>query len=539
MAKKILFGKLARQEMKVGIDTVGEAIKSSIGPRGRNVVFDKGYGGPVITGDGGSISREVVLQDPIQNIGANLVKETAQKTNDIAGDGRKTTILLTQAIATEGMKYLSPSFSLFKRRVNAVGIKNGIDKASKIAIDYLKTITVPIKGDEDVERIAVISSKSEEIGKFISDTISKLGVDSVITVEESHVEGLTSEISQGMEFDKGFISPYMMTDQTRLEAELKDASILVTDMKIGGIDPLLPLLEEFMATGKRELLIIAEDVLGEALQTFIINNVRGTMKVVCVKAPGFGTRKLDYLNDIATLTGATLLSNEAISIDKAGIKDLGSADRVVVKKDKTTIIGGKGDKVKIEARIAQAKDEMEKNDSKHDKLKIEERIAKLSGGVAIIKIGAATETETKYLKLKVEDAINSVKAASEEGVLQGGGSALVRASNAVKEAKKSGSYTKDELIGFDILTKALLVPLRSIAVNCGLGNGNGVVENVQDMEDGGGFDALNNTYVWNMVGEGIIDPLKVERVAIENACSTGGLFITCESVMAEIPKENI
>jgi chaperonin GroEL len=470
-----------------------------------------------------------------------LVKETAQRTNDTAGDGRKTTVLLTQAIATEGMKIISAPWykRLFKPRVNAIGIKSGIDKASKIAVDYLKSISTPISGDADAARVAVISAKSEEIGKFIADTISKLGVDSVITVEESSVMGMTSEISQGLEFDKGFISPYMATDTVKLETVLVDAGILVTDMKIGAIEPIMPLINAFMETGKRDLLIIAEDVIGEALQAFILNKLRGTANIVCVKAPGFGIRKRDYLEDIATLTGATLLSNELISIEDAKLESLGSASRIVVKKDRTTIVGGNGDKVKIDARIAQAKLDVEATDSKHDKLKIEERIAKLSGGVAIIKIGAATETETKYLKLKIEDSINAVRAASEEGIVQGGGTALVRASQAVLDAKNRDIYTNDELHGFDILAKALLVPLSCIATNCGFGDGSSVVKTVQGMATGGGFDALNNTFVNNMVDSGIIDPLKVERCAIENAVSEGSMFLTTEIVMAEIPKENV
>jgi len=544
MAKKILFGKEGRKELKVGIDAVGDTIKPTIGPRGRNVIFDKGYGGPVITGDGGSISREIVLEDPIQNIGANLEKEAAQRTNDTAGDGRKTTILLTQAIATEGMKLLTPSIikkvfrllTLKPFRVNAIGVKSGIDKASKIAIDFLKSIATPITSDEGIDKVAIISSKSEEIGKFIAGTISKLGKDSVITVEESNVVGITSEISQGLEFDKGFISPYFATDTIRQETELKESSILVTDLKIGAIEPLVPLMEAFMNSGKRDLLIVAEDVVGEALQTFIMNKLRGVMSVVCVKAPGFGNRKRDYLEDIAILTGATLISQDLVSIENAGLEHLGTANRIVVKKDKTTIVGGKGNEESIKGRIESIREEVERTESKHDKLKLEERMGKLSGGIAVIKIGAATETETKYLKLKVEDAINSVKAALEEGIVPGGGSSLIRASQAILEAKKMGNYTSDELLGFDILAKAMEAPLRNIAINCGFGDGTSVVSDVKSMHAGGGFDALNNIYVENMIESGIIDPLKVERCAVENASSEGGMFLTTEVVMAEKPK---
>ncbi len=544
MAKRILFGKEGRKELKVGIDTVGDSIKPTIGPRGRTVIYDKGYGGPVITGDGGTISREIVLVDPIQNIGANLEKEAAQRTNDTAGDGRKTTILLTQAIATEGMKILSPSFlkKLYRLvtfnsfKVNAIGVKNGIEMASKVAVEYLKSISTPVVGDEGLDRVAIISSKSEEIGKFISATISKLGPDSVITVEESNVVGITSETSQGMEIDKGFISPYFATDTVKQETELKDVNVIVTDLKIGAIEPLVPLMEAIMASGKRDLLIIAEDVVGEALQTFIMNKLRGVMNVACVKAPGFGNRKRDYLEDIATLTGATLLSQDLVSIEDAGLEHLGSADRVVVKKDRTTIVGGKGKQEAINGRIEAIKKEIETTESKHDKLKLEERVGKLSGGIAIIKIGAATETETKYLKLKVEDAINSVKAAQEEGIVPGGGSSLIRAAQAIIEAKKVVNCTKDELLGFDILAKALEAPLQNIAKNCGFGDGSKVVRDVKKQVIGGGFDALNNVFVDNMVESGIIDPLKVERCAVENASSEGGMFLTTEVVMAEIPK---
>ena len=530
MAKQIIFGEQARRVLKFGIDAVGDAVKVTIGPKGRNVVYDKGFGGPTITNDGVSIAREVVLEDSLENMGANIIKEVAQKTNDSAGDGTTTSVILTQAIVSEGMKKIDVG-------VNAIGIKNGIEKASKIAIAHLKKIAKPIKSDEETTQVATISAESPEIGKMISETISKLGADAVITVEESPVSGITSEVSQGMEFDKGFVSSYMITDQNRMEAECKDVGILVTDMKVGVVADIVPLLEGVMKSGKRELVVIAEDVVGEALHTFVVNKIRGGLTVIAIKAPGFGLRKKDYLEDIATITGAKFISSElGMSLDKVTIEDLGSADRVIATKDKTTIVGGKGDPKDIEARIKIAKEEVKKLESKHDKLKVEERIAKLSGGVAIIKVGAATETETKYLKLKVEDAVNAVKAALEEGIVSGGGSALISASKAVIEAKND-TYTADELIGFDILAKAMETPLKYIAINCGEGDGSAVIAKVKELEEGGGFDALHNVFVKDMIKEGIVDPVKVTRSAIENASSAGSTLLTMECAMAEIPKE--
>lgn len=531
MAKKILKGDIARKEIKVGVDAVCDAVKITIGPKGRNVVFDRGFGGPTLSNDGVSIAREVVLQDLMQNIGCSIAKEVAQKTNDSAGDGTTTSLVLLQAIVTEGMKKLDVG-------VNAIGLKNGLDKASKIAIEYLKSIAKPIKTDAETRQVATISAESEEIGGMIADTISKLGVDSVVTIEESPTVGITSEVSQGMDFDKGFISHYMVTDKSRMEAEIKDAKILVTDLKIGDINSMVPLIDSVAAAGKRELVIIAEDVVGEALQTFIINTLRGVMTILCIKAPGFGLRKRDYLEDIATVTGATFIASDLnIKLEDLTVAHLGSADRVVSTKDKTVIVGGKGTKEAIEERIASARKEIEKTESKHDILKIEERIAKLSGGVAIIKIGAATETETKYLKLKVEDAVSAVKSALEEGIVAGGGSSLLRASKAVLEARNGGNYTSDELLGFDILSLALEAPLQCIAVNCGKGDGSMVVGKVKEMEGDGGYNALSDTYIPNLIESGIVDPLKVERSAIENAVSAGGTLLTLDVAMSELPKE--
>lgn len=529
--KKILFGDEARIEIKKGLDQVADAVKLTLGPTGRNACYDKGYGGPVISNDGVSIAREIILEDPIQNMGASVAKEVAEKTNESAGDGTTTSVILTQAIFSEGLKKISVG-------VNAIGIKNGLNKASKIAVDFLKSISKPIKSDSETAQVAAISAESEEVGKMIAETISKLGVDAVLSVEESPIVGITSEVSTGMEFDKGFISPYMITNQDRGEAECRDVFILVTDQKVGAIQEMIPILEEVGKTGKKEIVIIADDVVGESLQTFIINKLRGSLFGLCIKAPGFGNRKKDYLEDIAILTGATLITGDiGLKLENIKLEHLGRADRVTCTKDKTTIVGGKGDKKKIEERISIAKKELETLESKHDRLKTEERIAKLSGGVAVIKVGASTETETKYQKLKIEDACNAVKAALLEGVVPGGGVALLLASNAVLEAKKKGVYTQDELIGFDILVSALQTPLYNIAINCGLGDGSMVVSKVKEMKMGGGFDALNNKYVLDLFEAGIIDPLKVTRSAVENSVSAGGALLTTGVGIAEIKKE--
>jgi len=532
MAKKILFGEEARRELKVGVDAVANAVKVTIGPKGRNVAFDKGFGGPTITNDGVSIAREIVLKDSVQNMGANITKEVAQKTNDTAGDGTTTSVVLMQSIMTEGMKKISVG-------VNAVGIKNGLEKASKVAVDYLKSVAKPIKSDAETEQVAIISAESVEIGKIISDTIAKLGADSVITIEESPTPGIVSEVSQGMEIEKGFITPYMMTDPARAESVVREVPILVTDLKLGAAEDVFGIMEMVKAAGGQDLVIIAEDIVGDALQTIIANRFQNGFITLGIKAPGFGLRKADYLEDIAIMVGATFVSKDlGMTMEKVNTSHLGSAERVISTKEKTTIVGGKGDKKKIDDRIAVAKVELSKQESKHDKLKIEERIAKLTGGVARIKVGASTETETKYLKLKVEDAVNAVKAALEEGIVSGGGSALIGASKAVLEAKK-GVFTTDELIGFDILASALEAPLQHIAINCGLGDGSRVISMVKDMKVGGGYDALKNEYIADMIKAGIVDPLKVERCAIENAVSAGGTLLTMEVAMATLPEEKV
>lgn len=536
--KKILSGGEARIELQKGVNILGDAVRPTIGPIGLSLAYDRGYGGPAITADGNSIANEILSSDPVTNMGVNFLKEVSQKTNDTSGDGRKTTILLYQAIVDEGMKVLNPSFfkSLLKSKPNAIGIRSGIEKATKIATDYLLSISKPIKGNDEIKKIAVISSKSEQIGEVIATTMEKLGTNSVITVEDSMVSGITSEVAQGLELDKGFVSSYMITDKNRMEAEIKDAPILVTDLKISIIDDILPLLEEVFKSGKQELLIIAEDITGSALSTFIMTKLNGGPKVIGVKAPGFGLRKKDYLQDIATVVGATFISSDLYStFGNVKLADLGSAERVTVTKDKTTIVGGKGTKESLETRIAEIKKELESLDSKHDRLKVTERLAKITNGIAVIKIGAATETETKYLKQKTEDAIHAVQASLESGILPGGGVSLLNASKAVLKARND-TYTSDELIGFDILAKSLTVPMKQIAINAGQGNGVKVLKKVSKMQQGGGYDALNNVYLVDMIASGVIDPTKVEKLAIENATSGAGMFLTIETVSAEVPK---
>jgi len=528
-AKTIKFGDKAREGLLEGVNAVADAVKITLGPKGRNVALGQGFGGPTIINDGSTISREVILEDEVQNIGADIVKEVAQKTSDNAGDGSSTSIILTQAIFEKGLKKI-------KVGVNSMGIKNGIEKASKIAIEYLKELAIPVKDLKDTTQVATISSESPEIGKLLAETIQKLGNDAVLTVESSPIAGIKSEIATGLEFDKGFISPYMMTDPKRSEAECKNVSILVTDQTIGVMKDMIPFIEAFMSSGGKELVIIAEDIVGEALQNFIINKLRGAITVIGIQSPGYGERKRDYLEDIASVTGATLISRDiGLTLDKVSLEHLGMASRVVVTKDKTTIVGGKGDAQVIANRIAVAKKELETNDSKHDKTKIMERIAKLSGGIAVIKVGAATETETEYLKLKVEDAISSVKAAIEEGVVPGGGSALIGASVSIMEEKDF--VTEDEEIGFEILASALCAPLKNIAINSGQGDGSMVSLKVKDMKKGGGYNALTNEYVEDMIGAGIADPVKVARLAVENAASAGSILLTTGCVIAPKPEK--
>lgn len=530
MAKQILFNEKARSALKAGVDKVADAVKITLGPRGRNVVYDRGYGSPMITNDGVSIAKEITLPDKFENMGAEIVKEVASKTNDVAGDGTTTAVVLTQAIVSEGMKQVAMG-------LNAMGLRHGIEKAAEEAVKALRDMAKPIKGKNEIRQVATISAESEEIGKIIAETIEKVGKDGVVTVEESQSFGVESEVVEGLEFDKGYASPYMITNGERMEASYKDALILVTDKKITAINDILPLLEKVVQTGKKDLVIIADDVEGEALTTFVVNKLRGSFNVLAIKAPGYGDHKKDILQDIAITVGAKVISEEfGIKLDKAELSMLGHASKVIATKDKTIIVGGKGKKADIDARVAQLKKQAQMTESKFDLEKIEARVAKLSGGVAVIKVGAATETEMKYLKLKIEDAVNATKAAIEEGIVPGGGIALVRVSQKLKD-KKFNEIGSEIHAGYNIVISALEAPLREIAVNAGKGDGSIVVEKVKEMHGNGGYNALTGVFETDMIAAGIIDPVKVTRSGVQNATSAAAILLTTEVAITDEPKE--
>ena len=532
MSKRILYNEEARKSLKRGVDAVADAVKITLGPRGRNVVLEKGYGAPTITNDGVSIAREISLKDKFENMGAEIIKEVATKTNDIAGDGTTTSVVLTQAIISEGMKYTSMG-------LNAMGVKFGIEAAAKDVVTALKSIAKPIKTDEEIRQVATISAESLELGTIIADTIKKVGKDGVVTVEESQSIGLESEVTEGIEFDKGYISPYLVTNSERMEAEYTDPAILVTDRKISSIKEVLPLLEKLAAAGKKDLVIIAEDVDGEALSTFIVNKLRGTFNVLAVKAPGFGDSKKATLEDVAVTIGATVISEEVgITFENADIAMLGKARRVVSKKDTTIIVGGKGKKADIEERISQLKQQKETTDSKYEKEKLDARIAKLSGGVAVIRVGAATETEIKYLKLKIEDAVNATKAAIEEGIVAGGGVALIKAAQKVSDSLANKKHPSKEFeLGYQIVLKALEAPLKQIAMNAGKDDGSVIVEKVKNGKGNAGYDAYKDEMIVDMIAAGIIDPVKVTRFGVQNSCSASALLLTTEAAVATEEKE--
>ena len=535
MSKKILYREDARESLKKGIDAVADAVKITVGPRGRNVVFDKGYGAPTITNDGVSIAKEITLSDKFENMGAEIVKEVAQKTNDVAGDGTTTSVILTQAIITEGLKQTAMG-------VNAMGVRLGIERAAEEVVSALKDMAKQIKTKEEYMQVATISAESKEIGKIIADTIEKVGKDGVVTVDESQSFGVEAEFVEGLEFDKGYVSPYMITNPERMEAEYSDALILLTDKKVSTIKEILPLLEKVAASGKKELVIVADDVDGEALTTFVLNKLRGAFHVLAVKAPGFGDRKKEMLEDIAATVGATVVTEDVgVKLETAELSMLGRAQKVIASKDSTTIVGGKGKKQDIDARVAALKQQRKATDSKFDQEKLDERIAKLSGGVAVIKVGAATETEMKYLKLKIEDAVAATKAAIEEGIVPGGGVALVKAlgkvSGKANKESKGGSFDTEIEVGKRIVWKALEQPLRQIAINSGKDDGSVIVEKVKNGKGNEGYDALKDEVVSDMIAAGIIDPVKVTRSAVENACSAGAILLTTEVAIAEEPKK--
>ncbi len=532
MSKKILYNEVARKALKAGIDAVANAVKITIGPRGRNVVLDKGYGTPTITNDGVSIAKDIVLKDKFENLGAEIVKEVASKTNDVAGDGTTTATILIQSIVNEGMREANMG-------VNVMGLRSGIELASKDIVSALKKIAMPIKSDEEIRQVATVSSESPELGAIIADTIKKVGKDGVVTVEESQSTDLESEIVEGIQFDKGYVSAYMITNSERMEAEYNDPAILITDKKISTIKEILPMLEQLAKTGKKDLVIIADDVDGEALATFVVNKLRGTFNVLAVKAPGYGDKKKEMLEDIAVTVGAKVITEDVgIKFENADITVLGKARRVISTKDNTIIVGGKGKKSDIEARINQLKKQRDNTDSKYDAEKIEERIAKLSGGVAVIRVGAATETEMKYLKLKVEDAVNATKAAIEEGIVTGGGVALIRAAAEVeKSLANKKNMSKEQETGYKIVIRALSAPARQIAINAGKEDGSVIVDKIKNGKGNIGYDALKDEMVPDMISAGIVDPVKVTRLGVENACSAAAILLTTEVAIADEPEE--
>jgi len=534
MSKQIVYNDRARQLLKSGVDKVAQAVRVTIGPKGRNVVIDKGYGTPTITNDGVTIAKEISLKDKIENMGAEIIKEVASKTNDIAGDGTTTAVVLAQALVEEGFKKTTLG-------VNSVGIRLGIEAAAREVVTALRALAKPIKSKQETKQVATISAESEEFGEIIADAIDKVGKDGVVTVEESQSFGVESELVEGMQFDKGYVSPYMITDPDRMESEYDDALILLTDKKISSIKDILPVLERLANSGKKELVIIAEDVDGEALATLVVNKIRGVFNALAIKAPGFGDRRKEMLEDIAILTGGRVISEEVgLKLENVDLAMLGRARKVVATKETTTVVGGKGKKADIDARIAQIKKQIETSDSQYDKEKLKERLGKLSGGVAVIKVGAATESEMKYKKLKIEDAVEATKAAIEEGIVAGGGVAFLRAGTiaAKKEIKPIAADIAHEFsAGVAILFKALEAPLKQIAVNAGKDDGSVIVDRVKNAKGNQGYDAVADKIVEDMFVSGIIDPVKVARTGLERAASAAAILLTTEVAIAEEPKE--
>ena len=526
MAKLIKRGEDARKALEAGVNTLADTVKVTLGPKGRNVVLDKKYGAPLITNDGVTIAKEVELEDPFENMGAQLVKEVSTKTNDVAGDGTTTATLLAQAMIHEGLKNLAAG-------ANPIVVRKGMAKAVEAAVAEVKKQAKTVDGSKDIARVGAVSSGDEEIGKLIADAMEKVSADGVITIEESKTAETYSEVVEGMQFDRGYITPYMATDMEKMEAVIDDAYILITDKKISVIADILPILEQLVQSGKK-LVIVAEDVEGEALNTLIVNRLRGTLNVVCVKAPGFGDRRKEMLQDIATLTGGTVISEEVgLELKTATIDMLGRARQVKVTKETTTIVDGAGDSQAIADRVAQIRAQIANTTSEYDKEKLQERLAKLAGGVAVIKVGAATETEMKEKKLRIEDALNATRAAVEEGVVAGGGTIFVNVIPAVEALLTS--VEGDEKTGVQIVAKALEAPIRQIAANAGL-DGSVILEKVRNSgKNGYGFDAYKEEYC-DMVASGIIDPAKVTRSALENAASVSSMVLTTESLVADKPE---
>lgn len=533
MAKQVIYGEELKKKLQKGVDTVANAVKVTLGPRGRNVILDKGFGGPTITNDGVSIAKEIVLKDKFENMGAEIIKEVATKTNEVAGDGTTTATVLTQALVNEGLRQTTMG-------INAMAVRNGMEHAAQDVVAALKGMATQISSIEEIKQVATISAEDAELGEKIAETIDKVGKDGVVTVEESQSFGIETELTEGMQFDKGYVSPYMVTNPERMEAEYKNTQILITDKKISSVQEILPLLEKIAQTGKKELIIIADDVEGEALATFVVNKLKGGFSVLAVKAPGYGDRKKEMLADIAVTTGGTLITDDfGLKLEAVELEQLGKADRVISTKDNTTIVGGGGDKKDITDRVAALKAQLDQTSSKFDKEKISERIAKLAGGVAVIRVGAATETEMKYLKLKIEDAVNATRAAIEEGIVPGGGTSLARAGSIVeKQVMDKKNLSREEMIGYNIVLKALDVPLRQIADNTGKHDGAVIVEKVKQAGGNAGYDAQKGEMVDDMIKAGIIDPVKVERSGVQHAVSAAAILLTTEAAIADEPEES-
>jgi len=522
--KELAYREEARRKLERGVNIVADAVRVTLGPKGRNVVLEKKWGSPTITNDGVTIAREIELEDPFENMGAQLLKEVATKTNDVAGDGTTTATVLGQAMIREGLKNVAAG-------ANPLLLKKGIDRAVAVAVQEIRKLAKPVETRDAIAQVASISAADTEIGELIAQAMEKVGKEGVISVEESKSMGTTLEVVEGMQFDRGYLSPYMVTDPERMEAVLENPFLLITDRKISSIHDIVPLLEKIIQTG-RPLVIIAEDVEGEALATLVVNKIRGVLQVAAVKAPGFGDRRKAMLGDIAVLTGGQVISEDlGIKLENVTLSMLGQAGKVRITKEETTIVEGRGSKAEIEARIAQIRKQIEETDSDYDREKLQERLAKLAGGVAVIKVGAATETELKERKHRIEDALSATRAAVEEGIVPGGGTALILVQKALDNIQAEG----DERTGVEIVRRALEEPLRQIAANAGF-EGAVIVERVKQLPAGQGFDALNGKFV-DMVAAGIIDPAKVTRSALENAASIAGMVLTTETLIAEVPEE--
>jgi chaperonin GroEL len=526
MAKDIIFNQKARDRLKAGANKVGDAVKVTLGPKGRNVVFDKGFGAPTITNDGVSIAKEIDLPNKFENMGAQIIKEVAEKTGEAAGDGTTTAVVLAQSIINEGLKNVAAG-------ANPLSIKQGIDKGVEAVVNAIKKEAKQIKSKDEVAQVATISAQDPEVGKLIAEVMDMVGKDGVITVEESQTLGLEKEVVEGMQFDEGYISPYMMTDATRMEATIEDPYILITDKKVSSINDILPLIEKMVQTGKKDLVIVCEDLEGEALATLVVNKLKGSFNALAVKAPGFGDSRKEMLEDIAVLTGGLVISEDkGMKIEKTEVNMLGRARKVVANKDNTTIVEGKGKSAAIKSRIGQIKKQLASTESKFDKEKLQERSAKLAGGVGVIKVGAATEAEMTYKKDKLDDALNATRAAVEEGIISGGGAALIRALPVLDKV----SAVDDEKIGLDILKKALEGPIRRIVENAG-GEGSLVVDEIKKSKNDIGYDVLTGKYV-DMIKAGIVDPAKVVRSALQNAASAAGMLLTTETAITDLPEKN-